>query len=139
MLVVAAGAAWYGVDTARRDTGAPQPAGWTPPSTADGPANEAVTCYVLVPLLSAATTEATEILKNPSRSTAVADATAGQLRVLERTAPAAWRSDIATQYRTLEQLAAAHGDLGRIAAVDSDAYYDATIRLTGGCKQYAAS
>lgn len=108
-------------------------------STAPSPLSEPETCMRLLPLLADVAREITAVAQQPDRDTADLTATIAGLRGVEAVAPQAWRSDIAVEHATLQQLVDARGDHGRIAAVDADAYYAAALRLTGGCRPYATS
>lgn len=132
VLALAAGAAAAGILVARSDAGAN-----ASPSTAASPLGEPETCLRLLPLLSDVTREVIAVTEQPDRDNGDLAATAALLRRVEAVAPQAWRPDIAVQHGVLQQLIDAHGDHGRIAAVDADALYQATLRLTGGCKPYA--
>lgn len=140
-LALIAGGAFYGVAMARHDNAEPDGfAAWPlPPSPSSNAVNEALTCGYMVPLLHDGVTEMNAILDDPSRSTIKAATTAGQLKALVPAAPAYWRADIEAQYKALEQIADAHGDLGRIAAIDEAAYGDSGVRLAQGCRPYATS
>lgn len=132
VLALAAGAAIAGILVARSDT---SPA--AAPSSSASPLGEAETCLRLIPLLTDVVREVTAVTQEPDRDNGDLAATAALLRRVEAVAPQEWRLDIATQHGVLQQLIDAHGDHGRIAAVDYDAFYESALRLTGGCKPYA--
>ncbi len=136
-VLAAAAAAAFGIAVARHDNASAGPAPSATASAGADTASAVVTCLVMTPLLDDSAREVTLILEDPSRSTATVDATAGQLRVLEGTAPAGWRADIATQYQVLEAVAAAHGSIDRLAAIDAHAFADSGSRLVRACLPYA--
>lgn len=134
---MAAGATVAGIAVARHDRQAavvvsPSP---SPVVLLD----EETACRRMIPLLTESAAEMNGILANPGGPTAPIAATTEGLRTLEPMAPEAWRDDIATQHRSLQQLVDAHGDHGKIAAINFDAFADSGQRLAHGCLPYVVS
>jgi hypothetical protein len=137
------GGAVYGVAMARQDSrGSGGFASWAmppAPTPSSNPANEAVTCSIMVPLLQDSAEEMTALLNDPERSTVKAAATVGSLKALQIGAPAAWQEDIEAQYTALQQMVDAKGDPGKIVAIDENSFGDSGVRLARNCLPYAAS
>jgi hypothetical protein len=113
----------------------------TPAATSSPPpADAAVACTRLGPLLDASDHESVALLGGGQAPPDTdLSATIAGLQSAEPLAPAAWRPDIAMQYRTLQQLADAHGDPAKILLVRYDEFAAAGSRLMHDCATLTAT
>jgi hypothetical protein len=112
-------------------TGSPSP----PP-----PVDAAAACARLGPLLDASNSESVALISGAQAPPGIdLRTTIAGLRSAEPLAPAAWRPDIAVQYRTLQQLADARGDQARVMLVPYDEFAAAGSRLMHDCETVTAA